>query len=170
MLILSIGSVMEEKRFVTVNLNNEEHCNALVRLMNDYMQDEMGIGESMPNGLGLRIIEGLRKHPAYMGFFVCIGEEFAALANCNLSYSADKTHQVINIHDFVVSPAHRQKGVGLFLLKSMEEFAWEHDYCRINLEVRQDNVKAQSLCIKAGFQRRDPFNYFWEKRMDSACN
>ncbi len=151
---------------VRVNLNDWDHCQALIRLMNDYMQDEMGIGESMPKELGAQIIAGLKRHDAYLGFFVCIENEYVALANCNLNYSTWKAKPLINIHDFIVSPAHRQKGVGLFLLKFIEEFAVEKGYCRINLEVRQDNHKAQQLYRKAGFKECDPSNYFWEKQIE----
>lgn len=157
---------MKEKKIVEVNLSDSKHCDALVRLMNDYMQDEMGIGESMPEELGPRIIAGLKKHSGYIGFFVQLGDEFAALANCNLNYSTWKAKPLINIHDLIVSPAHRKQGVGLFLLKSIEDYAVQNGYCRINLEVRQDNHKAQGLYKKAGFKECDPSNYFWEKHVE----
>jgi len=59
-------------KLVKVDLEKEEHCSALLGLLNDYMLDEMGIGKSMPAELGPEIIDGLKNHPAYLGFFVCI--------------------------------------------------------------------------------------------------
>ncbi len=153
------------KRLIQVDLNNPVHCEQVLHLLNDYMEDEMGISESMPEDLGPKIIEGLKKHSAYMGFFVCIGDQFAGLANCNLNFSTWKASPLINIHDLIVSPDFRQQGVGLFLLKGIENYATQNGYCRINLEVRHDNFKAQNLYKKAGFTECEPNNFFWENRL-----
>ncbi|MCK3686415.1 GNAT family N-acetyltransferase [Maribellus sp. YY47] len=152
-------------QLIQVDLHNKAHSKAVISLLNDYMLDEMGIGEMMPEGLGLKLIEGLKKHTAYIGFLAEIDGEYAALANCNLNFSTWKAEPLINIHDFIVSPAFRKKGVGLFLLKAIESYAVENGYCRINLEVRHDNLKAQALYKKAGFKECDPPNYFWENRI-----
>ncbi|MDB4584857.1 hypothetical protein N9164_17035, partial [Draconibacterium sp.] len=66
---------------------NEMHCTKLLELLNAYMEDEMGMGKPMPKDLGPEIIAGLKKHSAYLGFFVCVGEDYVALANCNLNFS-----------------------------------------------------------------------------------
>lgn len=156
---------MIEKEIIRVDLNNKIHCSALLQLLNEYMLDDMGIGESMPEELGPKIISGLKSHSAYVGFFVCIGNDFAALANCNLNYSTWKAMPLINIHDFVVSSKFRKRGVGMFLLNKIAEYASEKGYCKINLEVRHDNYKAQNLYKKAGFAECSPANYFWEKKL-----
>lgn len=153
-------------KLIKVDLHNKSHCDAVIDLLNHYMLDEMGIGEAMPQGLDSTIIEGLKKHQAYLGFLVEVDNKFTALANCNLNFSTWKAKPLINIHDFIVSPQYRKMGVGLFLLKGIEDYAKEKGYCRINLEVRQDNYKAQNLYKKAGFQECDPSNYFWENRFD----
>lgn len=153
-------------KLVQVDLTNEAHSKAVISLLNDYMLDEMGIGEAMPEELGPRIVNGLKVHRAYLGFLVQIENDFAALANCNLNFSTWKAKPLINIHDFIVSPHFRKKGVGLFLLKAIEDYARDNGYCRINLEVRHDNYKAQNLYKKAGFQECDPNNYFWENRFE----
>lgn len=152
-------------QLVKVDLKNEKHCAAVLKLLNDYMLDEMGVGEAMPAELGPKIIDGLKKHSAYLGFLVRINDEFVGLANCNLVFSTWKAKSLINIHDFIVSPNYRNKGVGFFLLKEIENYARGNGYCRINLEVRRDNFKAQNLYKKAGFRECDPSNYFWENRL-----
>ena len=157
---------MIKRRFVQANLNNEEHCAALLQLLNDYMLDEMGIGLPMPKDLGPKIIKGLKNNPAYIGFFVCIGNDFAALANCNLNFSTWKAKPLINIHDFIVSPNFRNSGIGLFLLNEIANYATENGFCRINLEVRHDNFKAQNLYKRAGFKECSPPNYFWERNLN----
>lgn len=153
-------------QLVKVNLENKKHCSALLSLLNDYMLDEMGIGKPMPAELGPKIIKGLKNHPVYLGFFVCNENEYAALANCNLNFSTWKAKPLINIHDFTVSPNFRNQGIGLFLLNGISAYAKENGYCRLNLEVRQDNFKAQNLYKKAGFTECNPPNYFWEKKFE----
>ncbi len=153
-------------KFVKVDLKNEKHRLALIELLNDYMLDEMGIGEQMPAELAPSIINGLKSHPAYVGFFVCVDENYAALANCNINFSTWKGKKLLNIHDFIVASAFRNLGVGFYLLEEISKFAHEQGYCRINLEVRNDNVKAKNLYKKAGFNECEPPNHFWEKKIE----
>lgn len=154
--------MMMKKQCIRVDLANEIHTQKLVELLNAYMEDEMGISKSMPANLGPKIIEGLKKHPAYLGFFVLVENNFAALANCNVNYSTWKAQSLINIHDFIVLPDFRKQGIGLFLLKEIENYARENNCCKVNLEVRHDNFKAQKLYQKAGFCECTPPMFFWE--------
>lgn len=154
---------MQNKKLIQVNLNNKVHCSKLLELLNAYMEDEMGISRSMPSELGPKIIKGLKQHTAYLGFFVCFKNEFAALANCNLNYSTWQAKSLINIHDFIVHPLFRKQGVGEFLLNEMETYAKEKDYCKLNLEVRNDNLKAQNLYRKVGYSDCEPPMYVWQK-------
>lgn len=163
--LLLYSRCMEEKKFIRVDLENESHCSNLLMLLDNYMRDEIGTGKPMPEELGPKIIEGLKSHNGYIGFFACLGNEFAALANCNLNFSTWQAKPLINIHDFVVSSAFRNRGMGLFLLNGIEGYAAQKGYCRINLEVRHDNYKAQNLYLKAGYSECSPPNYFWEKRL-----
>ena len=151
--------------FVKIDLNNKGHCANLLKLLNDYMEDEIGLGKPMSETLGPRIIGGLKKHPAFCGFFAFVDGEYAALAICNINFSTWQAMPLLNIHDFVVSPAFRGKGAGLFLLDKIEAFAVQEGFCRINLEVRHDNQKAQKLYRKSGFGECNPPNLFWEKRL-----
>lgn len=107
-------------KLVQVDLHNKAHSSAVIKLINDYMLDEMGIGEMMPETLGPKIIEGLKTHVAYVGFLVEIDGEYAALANCNLNFSTWKAEPLINIHDFIVSPDSGKRS-RTFLVKSNRE-------------------------------------------------
>lgn len=154
---------MQNKKLIQVNLNNQTHCTKLLELLNAYMEDEMGISKSMPEKLGAKIIEGLRQYNAYLGFFVCIENEYAALANCNVNYSTWQAGFLINIHDFIVRPSFRKQRVGEFLLNGIENYAKGKGYCKINLEVRNDNLKAQNLYKKVGYTDCQPPMFFWQK-------
>ena len=108
--------------FLQVDIYNEEHCLHLIRLLDTYMQDEMGNGTPMPEELAPRILDGLRNYPGYLGFFATVDGEYAALANCNKNFSSFKARPLINIHDFIVHPDFRGKGVGLFLLDAIADY------------------------------------------------
>lgn len=149
-------------KFLKVDLENKEHCRNLISLLNEYMKDPMGNGEQLDFLLENRIIAGLKEHPAYLGFFVLDNNQFVALANCNLVFSTWKAKKIINIHDLIVHPLFRRKGIARFLLGQIRIYANEIDCCKINLEVREDNFKAQNLYKSIGFNECKPINYFWE--------
>lgn len=151
--------------FVPINLENAEHGKELIRLLDAYMQDDMGIGTPMPKGLAPKILDGLRKHPGYLGFFALVDGKYAALANCNNNFSTFKAKPLINIHDFVVHPDYRGKGVGQFLLNAIAQYGRQHGFCRINLEVRNDNFNAQKLYKLTGYEECRPPVFFWEKNL-----
>ena len=48
---------MENRIFIKIDVNNQEHCSALLALLNDYMEDEMGAKQSMSAEIGPKIIQ-----------------------------------------------------------------------------------------------------------------
>lgn len=150
-------------KFVEIDLENSEHADAMLHLLDLYMQDPMGSSAPMPVEMRPRILEGLKNYQSYLGFLVQAGEAYVALANCNKNFSTFKAKPLINIHDFVVDPVYRGKEIGKFLLDEIARYGEENGYCRINLEVRNDNASAQKLYLKAGFAECNPPMYFWER-------
>jgi ribosomal protein S18 acetylase RimI-like enzyme len=149
--------------FVIVDLSKELHQKQLIRLLDLYMRDEMGNNAPMSEELAPKILNGLKGYSAYLGFFALVDGQFAALANCNQNFSTFKAKPLINIHDFVVHPDFRGKGVGKFLLDAIADYGKDNGFCRVNLEVRHDNEKAQRLYQKAGFNECQPPMYFLER-------
>lgn len=149
------------KEFIKIDLTNNEHCDALISLLNDYMEDEMGWNKSMPKGLGVKVIEGLTAQNNFIGFFVRINGEYAGLANCFINFSTWQAKQLLNIHDLIVSPNHRRLGVGEYLLNEIHNFCANNEMCKVTLEVRDDNTKAQALYKKVGYKPMDPEYLFW---------
>lgn len=146
-----------------VDLQNPLHCVQLIKLLNDYMNDPMGNNGPMNEGLAPKIIAGLKTYPGYLGFFVLCGDQFVGLGNCNQNYSTFKAMPLLNIHDFIVAPEFRTLGAGHFLMKGILDFASQNGFCRVNLEVREDNHAAKALYQKLGFADCKPPMYFWEK-------
>lgn len=154
-----------EYTFLQIDLGNKEHGDQLIRLLDFYMQDEMGNASPMSKEMKPVILKGLKNYSGYLGFFALVNGAYAALANCNKNFSSFKAKPLINIHDFVVHPDFRGRGVGKLLLDSIAAYGKEKGYCRINLEVRKDNISARKLYEKAGYDDCHPRMYFWEKEL-----
>ena len=146
-----------------VDLQNKTHCAQLIKLLSDYMNDPMGNNSPMEEGLAPRIIAGLQAYAGYLGFFVLADGQYAGLANCNQNYSTFKAKALLNIHDFIVAPEFRGIGAGRLLMQGVLDFASHKGFCRVNLEVREDNHTAKALYQKMGFMECEPRMHFLEK-------
>lgn len=154
-----------ELSILQVDLQNTGHCAQVIKLLDDYMKDPMGNNRPMPSGLGTQIVSGLKKHSGFLGFFVMANDRFAGLANCNINFSTFQAKPLINIHDFIVAPEFRNIGAGSFLLRGIINYASQNGFCRVNLEVREDNLTAKSLYKKMGFTDCVPRMMFWERKL-----
>ena len=154
-----------ELSIIQVDLQNPVHCDQVIKLLNDYMNDHMGNNRPMPKELGPQIISGLKQHIGFLGFFVMDNDQFAGLANCNINFSTFQAKPLINIHDFVVAPECRNIGAGHFLLRGVINYASQNGFCRVNLEVREDNLTAKSVYKKMGFTDCVPRMMFWERKL-----
>ena len=155
-----------EKQIVQCDLANKTHAEAFIKLMNAYMEHPMGISQSIKMDHAEKIIADLIQHPTYLGVMVQYEGEYVGLANCFINYSTFKGKPLINIHDFIVLPEYRNKGLAQLLLYGIEAIGKEKGCCRINLEVRHDNHSAMKLYKKVGYIECDPPMYFWEKYLD----
>jgi ribosomal protein S18 acetylase RimI-like enzyme len=151
-------------QFTKVDLNNPDHCTQLIKLLNDYMLEPMGNNQPMDSELAPQIISGLKNYQGYLGFFAIDSHDYIALANCNQNFSTFKAKPILNIHDFIVTSVHRGKGVGVFLMNELLNYAEKNGFCRVNLEVRTDNSNAKALYQKLGFAECEPSMHFWERK------
>jgi len=81
---------------------------------------------------------------------------------------------LLNLHDLAVLPERRGLGVGRALLEAVEARARDLGCCKLTLEVRQDNARAQALYESFGFGHFAPGveampTLFLEKRVPSAA-
>lgn len=154
---------MENIQVIKGNINNEIEAENMLKVLNYYMQDPMGGNFSLNPQLAINIISGLKKQINYVFFIAYYENQPAGIANCFINFSTFKGKQYINIHDFAVLPNFRRKGIGKAIMQAIVDDAIIQGYCRINLEVRQDNYEAQKLYKRAGFTECDSPMFFWEK-------
>jgi ribosomal protein S18 acetylase RimI-like enzyme len=145
------------------DFKNTVHCEKLIELLNHYMVDPMGDSPPLNVEQGKRLIQGLSNHPSCFVLFIKLDNEFAGLATCFINFSTFKAKPYINIHDIIILQKFRGKGVGKKLLEKIIEIAKERDFCKITLEVREDNLPAKKLYDDLGFKDTEPIMLFWTK-------
>lgn len=150
-------------KIIKGNLFYRTHQEALIELTNAYLSDDMGEGRVLDGALQRRLILGLREHSGALLFFAQYREQFIGLATCFISFSTFHARKLINIHDLIVLPQHRNQGVAKKILLAVETEAKIMDCCKLTLEVRMDNIRATNLYKKLGFNPGNNPMHFWLK-------
>lgn len=154
---------MEKIEVVKGDINVYNDAKAMLSMLDLYMQDEMGGAKPLQSNIASKNIEMLKNQSNYVFFLARYNGEPAGVANCFVNFSTFKAKQLINIHDFAVSPHFRRKGIGRAMMQTIFRYARENDFYKVNLEVRNDNYGAQKLYKEAGFEECEPPMYFWER-------
>ena len=136
---------------IDADLANVDHQNAVIAMLDAYMQDPMEGGTPMPEATKRDLIPGLRAHPSCYVFLAYRDRIPVGVSVCFLGFSTFNARPLINIHDIFVDSSLRGKGIGRMLLEKIETKARVLKCCRLTLEVRQDNHVARGLYRKAGF-------------------
>jgi ribosomal protein S18 acetylase RimI-like enzyme len=134
------------------------HAAALVELLDTYARDLAGGGEALSEFARTNLIAELATRPFI--FSVLAFEDSAAvgLINAIEGFSTFACHPLVNIHDVVVLPGHRRRGVAAQMFAEVEAIARERGACKLTLEVLSGNHSARMLYEKLGFDdyRLDP--------------
>lgn len=153
---------------ILADYKNPQHADDIVDLLDCYAKDPMGGGKPLPDTTKDALVEELAKRPYAFAVLVYIEGKAVGLANCFEGFSTFKAKPLVNIHDIIVHPGARGKGVSQALLNKVEEIAREREACKITLEVLSGNKVAQNAYVKFGFKNYelDPEKghaLFWEK-------
>jgi len=95
--------------------------------------------------------------PAYLDYLAsCASDTFLVVEGNSqvLGYviATERTDYLGHIISIAVHPGHRRKGLGELLMKSIIDLLARKGISTIRLEVRRDNIVAQSLYEKFGFK------------------
>jgi ribosomal protein S18 acetylase RimI-like enzyme len=126
----------------------------------------MGGGTTLTYEQEFQLINGLRQHPTAITLLAQHNNILCGMVVAFQNFSTFTTHPMINIHDIIVLPKYRGKGIGKLLLNTLIDKAVQLNCSRITLEVRHDNINAQQLYKKLGFKDPIPPMYFWRKELD----
>ena len=156
---------MNSISFEFCDFENPTHLTALAELLNMYMADPMGDAPQLNKLQQLRLVDGLSNHPSSFVLFELYGGEIVGLATCFINFSTFMVKSYLNIHDFFIRPEYRGKGLSNSLMQELILISTTRDYCKITLEVREDNVVAQTLYRCMGFEKCKPNMLFWMKKL-----
>jgi ribosomal protein S18 acetylase RimI-like enzyme len=159
--------VSEPLQIIEADLALPAHRDAVLRLLDAYARDEMGLGRPLSDDVRERLIEGLHRHPSRIVFLAQLDTEPVGLAVCFLGYSTFAARPLVNIHDLIVHPDFRRRGVAAQLLEAVEAHARALGCCKVTLEVRTDNVVARSLYATRGFSAGVSPYELWFKPLDA---
>jgi ribosomal protein S18 acetylase RimI-like enzyme len=154
---------MNHISFEFCDFNNPEHQNALISLLSHYMADPMGDYPPHDEKKQQILLEGLRNHPTAFILFLLYDGSYAGMTTCFVNYSTFKLKPYLYVHDVVILKELRCKGLGKAMMEKLVSISKERDYCKIALEVREDNPAAQKLYKSLGFEDCNPRMYYWEK-------
>jgi ribosomal protein S18 acetylase RimI-like enzyme len=145
------------------DLADRDDAAAVLELLGSYAADPMGGNAALSADVQANLIPRLSKVDFRLVLLARVDGQPAGLAIAFRVFSTFKAAAVLNLHDFAVHPMYQGQGVGRELLKQVEAHARRLDCCRVSLEVRVDNVKAQNLYRSEGFGPGDPLQEFWIK-------
>lgn len=156
-------------RVVESDLSSPRHQEALIELINAYLNDPMGEGRTLTPETEDTLILGLIGQAHSLIFFAEYGRRIIGVAACFLGFSTFQAKKLINIHDVIVLSRYRRRKVAEKIVLFIEEKARKMDCCKLTLEVRTDNIKARGLYKKLGFTVGKHPMYFWTKILQPAA-
>lgn len=120
-------------------------------LLNAYASDIMGGGHPLSENIKDKLIQDLATSSIAYSFIAYDGNQAIGLLNSFLGYSTFYAAPLLNIHDLVVTPHYRGKGISKLLLQAAEDKARELKCCKLTLEVLENNTIARQAYITFGF-------------------
>ncbi len=142
----------------------------LLLLLGAYARDPMGGGAPLSEDVRERLVPALAEHPGAFSLIARIDGRPAGLANCFTGFSTFAARPLVNVHDLVVLPDQRGRGIGKALFAGVEAEAARRGACKVTLEVLSGNQPAQALYRSLGYANYalDPgagTAQFWEKKL-----
>lgn len=127
------------------------HRAAIVALLDAYATDLMGGSTPLTDFARAHLVEELRRRPSIHTLLAFDDGEPVGLLVSNEGFSTFACRPLLNIHDLVVVPGRRGRGIGQALLALAEEIARRQGCCKLTLEVLEGNAVARGLYAKTGF-------------------
>jgi len=136
---------------LSANLLDPADAGALVDLLDAYARDLMGGGTPLRDDVKKRLPVDLAARPGAVVLLARVEGIAAGAAVAFEGYSTFEAKPLLNLHDFVVAPAFRGRGIAHRLLEALEAQAQRRDCCKITLEVLENNHRARGIYSRFGF-------------------
>ncbi len=124
---------------------------AIVSMLDVYARDTAGGGAPLKEFARLNLVPELAKRSQAFSVIAWLGGDAVGLVNCFEGFSTFAARPLVNVHDVIVSPAHRGQGVAQRMLAEVERMARGRGACKLTLEVLQGNTSAMRVYERVGF-------------------
>ena len=141
------------------------HTNAFLELLNHYMIDPMGDHPPLGKEEQIKLIKGLKDHPTAEVLLMKKNNLYVGMATVFTNFSTFNIQPYLYIHDVVVMDTYRGLGLGKQMIKYLTAVAKKRGYCKLSLEVREDNPGAQKVYQELGFKECSPKMHYWEQKL-----
>jgi GNAT superfamily N-acetyltransferase len=141
-------------RICRVDYADPAHASALVCLLDAYAHDPMGGGAGLSDYAKTHVVAGLAARTqtfSVLAFAQNEGQKPVGLVNCIEGFSTFAAKPLVNIHDVIVLPEWRGRGVAGTMLAWVTQMARDRGACKLTLEVLSGNQKALRAYAKLGF-------------------
>ena len=136
---------------VRARYDDPAHAAALVGLLDAYARDPAGGGEPLSDFARTHLVDELAARPFIFSVLAFEGGNPVGLINAIEGFSTFACRPLVNVHDVVVLPSHRSRGIASRLFAEVESIARERGACKLTLEVLSGNFSARALYEKLGF-------------------
>ena len=159
-----------EIRVTRADFFDRRHAEAIVSLMDLYARDPMGGGRPLPPERLARLPDALASRPQAFSVLAFHEDRAAGLVNCFESFSTFACQPLVNVHDVVVHPGLRGRGIAAAMLGLVEQIARDRGCCKLTMEVLEGNHAARRAYRRCGFapyrlRPDDGVAMFWEKQL-----
>ncbi len=136
---------------VRVRYDNARHTTALINLLDAYARDPAGGGEPLSDFARTNLVGALAARPFVFSVLAFDGDTPVGLVNAIEGFSTFACQPLVNVHDVVVLPSHRGRGIAAQMFAEVEVIARERNACKLTLEVLDGNAAARALYQRLGF-------------------
>ena len=130
---------------------NPVHAAALVAMLDAYARDPAGGGTPLSDFVKSNLVASMAARPQMFSVLAFDGALPVGLVNCIEGFSSFACRPLVNVHDVVVAPSHRGRGIAAQMFQRVETLARERGACKLTLEVLQGNTAARTLYQRVGF-------------------
>jgi len=136
---------------IEADLDDLEQGSAILNLLDEYAQDDMGGNCGLSNFAKQNLIAELQQRQGTHVILAFVDENPAGLSICFEGFSTFACKPLLNIHDLVVAKKYRGLGISKRLLAKAESIALSLGCCKLTLEVLEGNHIALGAYRACGF-------------------
>ena len=108
--------MITKARIINADLLNLDHGTAILSLLNEYAQDDMGGDCELSNFVKQNLIAELQKWHGVHVILAYFDDDPAGLSICFEGFSTFACKPLLNIHDLIVAKKYRGMGLSKMLL------------------------------------------------------